>query len=95
MNHTISAAYRDTVTSGATTPVTLSINCVYFRIMEEGGGGSIRWGTTQAQAESADEYHAVAANGDSGVIVANPATLYIHAEGGNVNYYVFEVRVGD
>lgn len=94
MKSTIAPAQRAALLSGASIAVNLSPTCLYFRIFEEGGGGSIRWGTTQAEAEHATQYHPVAANGDSGVIAANPDQIYIHAEGGNVNWYVQEVREG-
>lgn len=87
-------AIRGSVLSTATSAVTLPSGTEYFTISEEGGGGVIRWGTTAANAESATLYHEVAANTCSGVIVANPPTLYIHAEGGNVDYYIYAVRQG-
>lgn len=93
-SYTVAPAQRAALLSGASIAVNLSPTCVYFRIFEEGGGGSIRWGVTLAQANHATEYHPVAANGNSGVIAANPDVIYIKAQGGNVNWYVQEVREG-
>lgn len=93
-NLTVHPALRATVLSGATTEVTLPAGTEYFVIEEEGGAGAIRWGVTAAYAEHATQYHEVAASGTSGVIAANPPSVFIHAEGGNVDYYIFVVRQG-
>ncbi len=96
MSHqTVSPAQRGSVLSGATSAaIALSPTCLYFVLYEEGGGGVIHWGVTQAQAEHATQYHPVAASGNSGIVVANPATIFVRASGGNVNWYLFEVREG-
>lgn len=92
---TVHPAIRGTVLSTETAAVTLPADTEYFILSEEGGAGAIRWGITQAAAESADEYHEVAASSSSNIIAANPLTVYVHAEGGDVDYYFFIVRAGD
>lgn len=93
-NLTVHPAIRATVLSGATAEVTLPSGTEYFVIEEEGGAGDIHWGVTQAYAEHATQHHAVAASGTSGVIAANPASVFINASGGNVDYYILVVRQG-
>lgn len=93
-NLTIHPALRATVTSGNTEEVTLPSGTEYFVIEEEGGAGDIHWGVTQAYAEHATQYHAVSASGTSGVIAANPGSIFINASGGDVDYYILVVRQG-
>lgn len=93
-NLTVHPALRGTVLSGTTSEVALPGGTEYFVIEEEGGAGAIRWGVSAAYAESATQYHEVYTNGTSGVIAANPPSVFIHAEGGNVDYYIFVVRQG-
>lgn len=93
-NLTVHPALRGTVLNNATTEVTLPSGTEYFVIEEEGGAGAIRWGVSQAYAESATQYHEVSASGTSGVIAANPPSVFLHAEGGNIDYYIFCVRQG-
>lgn len=92
---TVHPAIRGSVTSGNTSEVVLPDGLEYFSIEEEGGAGAIRWGITQAAAESATLYHEVAASGTSGAIAASPASIFVKAQGGNVDYYIFAVRQGD
>lgn len=93
-NLTVHPALRGTVLNTVTAEVTLPSGTEYFVIEEEGGAGAIRWGVSAAYAESATQYHEVAASGSSGIIAANPPSVFIHAEGGAVNYYIFVVRQG-
>lgn len=93
-NLTVHPALRDTVTSGGTVEVALPSGTEYFIIEEEGGAGDIHWGVTEAYADSATQCHTVSASGTSGVIAANPPSVWINASGGDVDYYIFVVRQG-
>ena len=92
---TVHPAIRASVSSGSTVEVVLPLGVEYFTISETAGTGQIRWGVTQAYAEHATQYHAVAASTTSGVIAAGPRSIWIKAQGGNVSYYIFAVRAGD
>lgn len=92
---TVHPAIRGSVLSTVTTEVVLPPGTQYFTISETAGTGTIRWGITSAFANSATEYHSVAASTTSGVIAAGPSSIWILASGGNISYYIFAVRVGD
>ncbi len=92
---TVHTPLRATVLDTATATVTLPLGTEYFEIRQTGGAGSIQWSAVSAaEAAVAATAWAVTTSAASGNIVANPNAVYIHAEGGDVDYEIFLVREG-
>lgn len=92
---TVHTPIRGSLNDGATATITLPLGTEYFVIASTAGAGAIHWSAvSQTEAETAATAWIVASAGDSGTVVAQPATLWLHADGGAATYQVFVVREG-
>lgn len=92
---TVNSPIRGSLLNGASVAITLPMGTEYFVIRSTGGAGAIHWSAASlTEAETAASAWVVASTKDSGTVVAQPNMLWLHADGGAVDYEIFVVREG-
>lgn len=87
-------AIKGTITSGETATVTLPAGVEYFRISIGDAGGDLHWAWKAADIAAGNYHYLAAADITTDNIVANPLSLALKADGGNVTYSLFVVIEG-
>lgn len=92
---TVHTPIRGTLADNVSVSITLPLGTEYFVIKSTGGAGAIHWSAvSQTEAEAAASAWIIDATKDSGTVVAQPQIIWLHADGGSVDYQVFVVREG-